>query len=200
MSFSRNAYDECAILESTQEAMGPGLYKVNEPKIFCPGDGCYPYAPSVRLQKIGGSICADKPLVDVDSELKRLNYILSDDDNKGYQPCSKYCDLYNFKDCYQPQENTRMDNPPSNMRGTGINRWEWLCQNPQDKVSFDVGNGRLPFQSHVDTNILFRDNHRPCLPHPIDPELSLPHENTQMGSCGIRNYQPVQFKSNCPKA
>lgn len=187
MSFARIGYDECSVLQSTEESMGPGLYTVNQPKIFCPGQGCYPYASSVRLQAVGDSICADKPLVDVESELYNLNYNLTKNQNKQPQPCKEFCKQHNFVDCNNPPtENTLLDNPPCNLRGTGINRWEWLCKNPQDLVSFPiVGNGRLPFQNLINTDSLFKDNYFPCLPHPIDNDLSLPKERPNLSSCGV---------------
>ena len=200
MSFTRIGYGECATLQSTEESMGPGRYTINEPKVFCPGQGCYPYPPSIILQGMGDSICADKPLVDVESELYNLNYNLSDDQNQQPQPCKDFCKLHNFPDCsIPPTENTLMDNPPYNLRGTGINRWEWLCKNPQDLVSFPiVGNGRLPFQNSINTNTIFKDNYFPCLPHPIDNDLSLPKENLNLSTCGtLAPTNTFLKKGNC---
>ena len=47
-------------------------------------------------------------------------------------------DLKHFQDCHLNSEPTKLSNPPCNLRGTGWNRWEWLCQNPQDKVEIPL--------------------------------------------------------------
>lgn len=62
---------------------------------------------------------------------------------------------------------TRLSTPPCTLRGTGWNRWEWLCQDPQDHAI-------CPFNFNVNTGILIKDNHRPHLAKPIDPTLALP--------------------------
>ena len=55
---------------------------------------------------------------------------------KGRKPGERASDnnLKHWKDCYIPAEDTRLSNPSCNLRGTGWNRWEWLCLNPQDRV------------------------------------------------------------------
>jgi hypothetical protein len=47
------------------------------------------------------------------------------------------------------------------LRSTGWNRWEWLCQNPQDKAL-------MPFDFLISNRLMMKDNHRPCLPKPLD--------------------------------
>ena len=76
-----------------------------------------------------------------------------------------------FPDCSQLEtEDTRLSNPSANLRGTGWNRWEWLCQDPQDKV-------HIPFDYFINTGIVERDNHRPCIPTPLDQTIGLPQPN-----------------------
>ena len=41
-------------------------------------------------------------------------------------------DLNDYPECGIPAEDTRLSNPPCNLRGTGINRWEYLDRNPQE--------------------------------------------------------------------
>ena len=73
----------------------------------------------------------------------------------------------NWKDCGMSVDDTRLSNPPCNLRGTGINRWEWLCLNPQDRVE-------MPFDYNVSNRIVVKDNHRPCVPTPLDQQNLLP--------------------------
>ena len=56
------------------------------------------------------------------------------------------------------------------MRGTGFDRWEYLCFNPQEKAT-------IPFDYNVSNRILVKDNHRPCVPKPIDPKSGYPPES-----------------------
>ena len=75
----------------------------------------------------------------------------------------------NFKTCDTPPvENTRLSNPPCNLRGTGWNRWEWLSRDPQEHLEKN-------FKNQVSTRIMVKDNHRPTLPNPIDNTSSLPN-------------------------
>ena len=71
------------------------------------------------------------------------------------------------RDCTFITDETRTSNPPQNLRGTGWNRWETLCKNPQSKVL-------IPFDYNIQNRIVVKDNHRPCIPTPIDVNLSLP--------------------------
>jgi hypothetical protein len=79
----------------------------------------------------------------------------------------------NFSNCFKPTESTRLSNPPCTLRGTGWNRWEWLCKNPQDKVA-------IPFDHMIDSVLVAKDNHRPLLPKPIDQSLALPVPNSEV--------------------
>lgn len=73
----------------------------------------------------------------------------------------------NFSNCFTPTESTRLSNPPCTLRGTGWNRWEWLCKNPQDRVE-------VPFDHMIDSVLMAKDNHRPLIPRPLDQTLALP--------------------------
>jgi hypothetical protein len=72
-----------------------------------------------------------------------------------------------FSNCFTPTESTRLSNPPCTLRGTGINRWEWLCKNPQDRVE-------VPFDHMIDSVLMAKDNHRPLIPRPMDQTAALP--------------------------
>lgn len=194
MSFTNLSYDKGAYTTDLNQSVGPGVYRLGEPSISCEGQ-CYPYPPTVRLQRQGDSISKNNLLVDVDSELLGITRKLSEDPNKQYQPncvdtvCSSgeacgqgvagQCsgmkpgqragdqDLHHWQDCYIPAEDTRLSNPSCNLRGTGWNRFEWLCLNPQDRVE-------IPFDWNISNRIVVKDNHRPCIPNPVDPTAALP--------------------------
>lgn len=179
MSFTRINDDTGAYEQQLAESVGVGLYKLNEPAISC--EPCYPWAPTVRLQHQGDSIDVSKNLIDIDSELLNITRKDSKCPSKQYLPkCEGDCDELktqkpfcedtchtNFKDCFFHEESTRLSNPTCTLRGTGWNRWDWLCKNPQANVF-------APFDMNVSTRTLAKDNHRPIIPTPIDPIYVLP--------------------------
>ena len=222
MSFTNLSYDKGAYTTLLNQSVGPGVYRLGEPPISCGGQ-CYPYPPTVRLQRQGDSISKNNLLVDVDSELMGITRKLSEDPNKQYQPncvdtvCSSgeacgqgvvgQCkglkpgeragdqNLRHWQDCYIPAEDTRLSNPSCNLRGTGWNRFEWLCQNPQDRVE-------IPFDWNISNRIVVKDNHRPCIPNPVDPSPALPKggelpcEPTQLTCAAFTQPNSVHWQSS----
>lgn len=92
---------------------------------------------------------------------------------KNGQRCTDN-NLVDFPSCSFDTEETRLSNPPSTLRGTGVNRFQPLCFDPQDKIFF-------PGEYHTSTRLVFRDNHRPCIPSldvisrpPLPPAEPLP--------------------------
>ena len=79
----------------------------------------------------------------------------------------------NFGNCNIPtRENTRLSNPASTLRGTGWNRWEWLCENPQKRSI-------VPFDLNINERLVLKDNHRPLVPKPLDQSVFLPPQNNE---------------------
>jgi hypothetical protein len=70
-------------------------------------------------------------------------------------------------ECSFPTNFTRYNDPACTLRGTGWNRWQWLCENPQENVM-------VPFDWEISTRLASRDSYRPCIPKPLDPTPSLP--------------------------
>ena len=225
MSFNRLNYDTQAYKQSIEQSANVGNYNLEKPKISC--NQCYPYPPSIRLQKQGVSIDKTKHLIDIDSELLGLCKKNSKDIKKNYVPCcpnavctsgevcgqgvvgecktgprknlkrgQRYQDdnLKHWKDCFIPAEDTRISNPSCNLRGTGWNRWEWLCLDPQERVE-------IPFDYNIANRLIVKDNHRPCIPKPIDPTPllpvggKLPCEKIK-NTCGVYTNPPsVQWRN-----
>ena len=67
-----------------KESIGPGLYMMDICKKM--NGIVYPWAPTVRLQKMGGSINQDMSLIDTESDLFNIVNINSNDPNKKYIP------------------------------------------------------------------------------------------------------------------
>jgi hypothetical protein len=135
---------------------------------------CFSTDPSLRMSNVvnhsaGIATCSSMPQIDVDSELKCITRKASNCPTEHYLPSSKpFCTLSSFPDCQQiPREDTRLSNPVCNLRCSGWNRWEWLCQNPQDKCL-------IPFDYNINNRLIVKDNHRPCIPAPIEQTHVLP--------------------------
>lgn len=174
MSFNRLNYDTCAYKQNLYQSVGPGEYKLTEPPNT--EDICFAESPHIRMQYQGVSVPQDKPLIDVDSELMNLTRPATNCPSRKYIPDGSQCGLTNpkdaekkahAKDCFFTVEDTRLSNPPCTLRGTGWNRWEWLCLDPQERVL-------MPFDHNINNRIVVKDNHRPCIPKPIDVNMSLP--------------------------
>jgi hypothetical protein len=164
MSFNRLNYDECTYKHNLRQSMGTGDYLLNTPTIDC--QSCFPADPAMKNPR-GVSICGNRGLIDVDSELIGINKKASNCPNDKYIP-QQYCSLNHVPDCKSlPQEDTRISNPPCTLRSTGWNRWEWLCRNPQEKAL-------VPFDFNISYRTIVKDNHRPCLPKPINQLHVLP--------------------------
>jgi hypothetical protein len=172
MSFTGLKYDTQAFAHDLRESSGILDYKMNTP-LQC--EECLSGDPSVRVQRAGASTSSSTSMVDIDSELMNITRKLSHVPEEKYLP--KFDNEGSIiteepkdhkKDCDLPvTEYTLLSNPSSNLRGTGWNRWEKLCEDPQVNLE-------LPFEWNINTNILVRDNHRPCLNTPDDSTKIFP--------------------------
>lgn len=168
-------YDLCAYDEKLKRTMGPGLYHVQTPSndcMSCKRD--IPADPSIRYQKYGYSTVPSGKTIDDETELKGLNYKNSKCNDNFYYPGSYSVEGFidgkvGARDCgYNPQESTRISNPACNLHGTGINRWAWLCYDPQENA---IEGFR---REGTDVRTLFKDNHTPCLEKLVDQNQFLP--------------------------
>lgn len=178
-NLTRQNYDGCSYEEKLKRTMGPGFYQTNKLSNdfqMCQRD--VPADPSLRYQKFGYSTCVQGQTIDDESELRRLNYKNSKCNEDSYNPGSYIanglCSVdgkVGVRDCgSNPQESTRLSNPPCNLHGTGINRWNWLCFDPQEHVLERFN------REATDSKVLFKDNHVPCLEKLMDQQGLLPPE------------------------
>jgi hypothetical protein len=76
--------------------------------------------------------------------------------------------LVNFPRCHFPVDDTRLNNPSSNLRGTGWNRFDPLFFNPQENIF-------APEKFNVHTRMVVKDNHRSKMARPsvnsMDPKM-----------------------------
>lgn len=175
MSFNRTTYDHCKYEKTLKQSTGIGNYHTGQPRQNC--YTCIPSDPriNVGLSRIGpiqnninGSTCKNVHNIDLDSEIIGINSKIgcAESENKFDK-----CELNTKPECVGLQTvDTRLDNPPSTLKGTGWNRFEWLCKNPQDRVL-------IPFDHNISYRLVAKDNHRPNIPQPINQAQVLPPLN-----------------------
>lgn len=189
MSFNHLNQDACTYKKNLQQSVGVGNYFTEQPRIDC--RSCFPNDPTLQPGErnigpiqtgLSGSTCKDVPLIDVSSELLGITRPATNCPTKKFQKRKEedeeFCRLHLPKTCASVKaEDTRLSNPPCSLRGTGINRWEWLCQNPQDNVT-------IPFDYNISNRIIAKDNHRPHIQYPVNQAPLLPpHNNSDEMYC-----------------
>lgn len=195
---TRLNYDSCSYTEKLKRTIGPGLYKLNTPFNDCSKCGpILPDDPSLRYQSYGPNTCTIKSTVDDSSELLGLNYKKSKCNADDYVP-GKYTSTSSClsknggRDCFVPREDTRLSNPIGTLRGTGINRFEWLCHDPQERAI--EGFDRIP----VNYRMVAKDNHVPIIETPQEQTIFFPtfkketddNNSWNTGMTAQQNYAP----------
>ena len=177
---TRLTSDSCSYAEKLKRTTGPGLYYLNVPYNDCSECKNLPNDPALRFQAYGPNTCTMQSAVDDSSELLGLNYKTSKCSADIYTP-GKYSQKSNCliqgqqdpRSCMAPTEDTRLSNPPNTLRGTGINRWEWLSCDPQERAieEFD----RIP----VNYRMVAKDNHVPLIEVPEDQSAFFPQNRRE---------------------
>jgi len=175
MAFSGLSYDVGAYKKALDQSSAIGARMIQTPIIDC--KACLP------INSVADNVVKQNTnLVDIDSELMGLNKRLSNcpeqkyvelcKDGEATPKCDNVVGLKHLPVCNNiPTDYTRLSNPSCNIRGIGNNRWESLCQNPQARLE-------IPFSNNINSRILAKDNHRPCIPIPVDQSLLLPNGST----------------------
>ena len=187
---TRLNYDSCSYKEKLRRTVGPGLYQLETPYndcLDCSQD--VPADPSLRYQKYGQNMCSMKKSVDDSSELLGLNYKNTKCNAEQFVPGNyekSGCFIRGTTDprqCTAPREDTRLSNPPCTLKETGINRWEWLCYDPQERAieAFD----RVP----VNYRMVAKHNHVPLIETPMDQDGFYPKDT---GPQDMNNLQSLQ--------
>lgn len=157
-----------------------------------PGDVGY-------ISRIGASIDKSHSLIDTDSELKLLNYRASKSPQHQYHPksigkhgcktgypglgaggvqfevldqdkCRDASDKWHPAECNKLRtEYTRISHPTCDLKGTGVNRFQPLCLDPQHPSRWEH-----PSEIGINYRLVAKDNHRPCIPKPMSQTSALP--------------------------
>ena len=167
-NMNRRKYDGCKTSDDLRVTTGPGRYQLDEPNKYC--DACFVTEPTMRQQKWGAPLNAQFTKTDVESDLFNINRPTTKTACNSYDPVKNSVNAapkQPVKECSFPQTFTRLVDPPCTLRSSGWNRWEWLCDNPQESVM-------VPFDNQITTRLQQKDQFRPCIPKPQDPSALLP--------------------------
>ena len=150
MSFTRFHDDPNRIQKTNLETSAINDYTFNVPNSVN-SKSVFFTDPHLRMQKNGTTLCRN--MVDVESELFTMNRTLCRDNinRNNYiekQDYKVYIHTKNITKTITKQP--RSSHPAWMLRGTGIDRSEYLLSDPQKNVI-------IPFQSYLDTNILEKD-------------------------------------------
>ena len=172
---TRMKYDNSSYQESLKRTIYEGIYQINTPYNDCSDCNQFmPNDPYIRYQNYGHNTCSMAKAVDDNSELIGLNYKNSKCNTEQYAPNSyistgcKPKSTEDIRKCSTPTESCRLSNPPCTLKETGINRYEPLCWNPQEKAleSFDrIG---------INYRMVAKDNHTPLIENPEGCEKFFP--------------------------
>ncbi len=167
-SWNRRTYDGCKTTDDLRVSTGPGRYAIDEPNKYC--DACFAPEPTIRQQKWGASLNSEFTKTDVESDLFNINRPSTRTVCNQYDPMNNKVNearKQTVSECSFPQTFSRLVDPPCTGRAVGWNRWEWLCDNPQEAVM-------IPFDNYITTRLLQKDQFRPCIPKPVDQNALLP--------------------------
>jgi hypothetical protein len=195
---TRMKYDNNAYQEQLSRSMYSGVYNLDTPYNDC--DECNQYIPDdpfIRYQQYGQNTCTMKKAIDDNSELYGLNYKNSKCNKDGYAP-NKYistgCNpktMTDIRKCSTPTESCRLSNPPCTLKETGINRYDPLCWNPQDKAleTFDrIG---------INYRMVAKDNHTPLVENPDNQEKFFPAIQTDKDySLDLNKWSEINKDNN----
>lgn len=167
-AWNRRLYDGCKTTDDLRLTTGPGRYMLDTPPKYC--NASFAPEPTIRQQKWGASMNTQYSKTDVESDLFNINRPTTKVACNQYNPKKDKMQTSQFvpmKEESFPQTHSRLVDPPCNLRSSGWNRWEWLCENPQEGVM-------MPFNNLVTTRLLQKDQHRPCIPNIMNQDSLLP--------------------------
>lgn len=162
-SWTRPRADPFRTQDDMRITTGPFRYVLGTPADFC--QASFPIEPTTRIQKWGASQVANYTKTDVESDLFNINRPGHRIGYNSYNPQKNRMNQEpkrNIQETNFPQTASRLNNPPCTGRSMGVNRFEYLHQNPQENVM-------IPFDWLVPGRMLAKDSHRPLIPKPSNP-------------------------------
>ena len=163
-SMTRYRHDVAKMVENTEISTGPGRWALGVPNAY----GNAAYVPDVTTinQKWGASHIMTSTKTDVESDLKNIGRPSVRTTSGQYEPAhgeSMAARLIPMPEVGFPQTASHLVDPPCTLKGTGINRWQYLCENPQENVM-------VPFEYQMDSRRASKDT--------VHKELLKPFESS----------------------
>ena len=170
MSLTSLGYDACNYRQSLKESMGPGMYFLGSPL-------------PIRDPCDAGRTDAGSELLGLPRRESRCSENKYGGAGAGGLHCTLPAPLVQ-RARHMSAEDTRVSNPPSTLRGNGVNRWTPLCEEPQEHAI-------EPFE-HVPYNDkrAAKDGHSACGISPLGPEGILPPPGSR-GPAGMTSPEPL---------
>jgi hypothetical protein len=139
------------MVENNEISTGPGRWALGVPNAY----GNAAFIPTVTTinQRWGASHDMTSTKTDVESDLKNLGRPTVRTTCGQYQPeqgAAVAERLTAMPEADFPQTASHLVDPPCTLRGTGVNRWQWLCENPQENVM-------VPFDYLIDSRHAAKD-------------------------------------------
>ena len=174
-AFTRYSSDLCKMTENNEISTGPGRYALGVPNAY--GNAVFAPNPTVRAQKWGASHDMTSTKTDVESDLRNLARPTTRSTCGQYAPEEGVRSLTAMPEGDFPMTFARLVDPPCTARGVGVNRWEWLGENPQDNVM-------IPFEHAVDSRHAAKDAIYGGLSKAIQPLEQSPLVTERQFMCG----------------
>jgi hypothetical protein len=158
-AMTRYKYDIGKMVENNDIATGPGRYRLGVPNAY--GNAAFVPDATIRMQKWGAAHDMSSTKTDVESDLWNISRPTTKSACGQYDPAQGAArHLTPMPETAFPRVYERLVDPPCTLRGTGWNRWEWLCQNPQDVAL-------IPFENLVNTQQFQKDVYAPQIAKPL---------------------------------
>jgi len=196
-NFQSLKYDPVAYATDLDQSTRPMKYRTDPLYANTCSETCRP-GDIGYIGRVGVSIDRQHNLPDTESDLKLLNYRSSSAPQDKYLPTGNFgyqtgypngggiqheimdqdqnvnaSDKFHFPECKKLRtEYTRITYPTCDLKGTGVNRFQPICLDPQHPSRWIQ-----PSEVGINYRMVAKDNHRPCIPKPMDQTLALPKPN-----------------------
>lgn len=184
-SMTRYRHDNGKMIENNEISTGPGRWALGVPNAY--GNAAFVATPTTINQRWGASHDMTSTKTDVESDLKNLGRPTVRTTCGQYQPEQGQAvaqRLTAMPEADFPQTASHLVDPPCTLRGTGINRWQWLCENPQENVM-------VPFEYLVDSRHAAKDSVYTAMDKPLENSKAVQERQFRCGEVFMEPAVPV---------
>jgi hypothetical protein len=184
-SMTRYKHDNGKMIENNEISTGPGRWALGVPNAY--GNAAFVATPTTINQRWGAAHDMTSTKTDVESDLKNLGRPTVRTTCGQYQPEQGQAvaqRLTAMPEADFPQTASHLVDPPCTLRGTGINRWQWLCENPQENVM-------VPFEYLVDSRHAAKDSVYTAMDKPLESSKAVQERQFRCGQVFMEPAVPV---------